>query len=221
MLEVIAMKYYPGGCHVVTAAQDRFDFVWNTLSDLGRNPTPTVELPNLISQTIYRTAILIMAVFGIVFHSIIWKYYTKDKVNKYLVSVGSFLGIAQAGLYICVLFVQIHPTHNQLIEAAAGSLIAAVLLYMIASFRNKELPKMIKWTYLTIFSVAVIYATVILIGFLQFNAEISNVLYVSSQRIGHTLFNWILKILFIILSIGFYKFIKDRDSLSGEINKIK
>lgn len=222
LLEVIAMIYYPGGCSVAIAAQDRFDFVWNTLTDLGRDVTQRVGLNNLISQTIYRIAILIMSVFGIVYHSIIWKYYIKNRINKYLVSAGTFLGIAQAGLYISVLFVlQEWRTHNKLIAAAAGSLIAAVLLYMIASFRNKDLPKIIKWTYFAIFTLAVIYAIIVLTGVLIHNAGVSDVLYYASQRIGHTLFNWILSILFIILSVGFFKFEKDKENLIEEINKTK
>ncbi len=208
MLEITAIAYFPGGNHI-TGDTEGFDFVYNTLTDLGRNPTPSGK-PNLTSQVLYRIAVFYMSFFGIAYHSIIWKFFTKDKVTKYLSIAGSFFGIAQAGLYLGVLFVEKHPEHNQFIEAAAGSLIAAVLLYMIAFFRNKELNKINQWTYLAIFSIAVIYASVIFAGFLIVNSGGSNTLFVTSQRIGHTLFNWCIEISFIIQSVAIYYYLKSQ-----------
>ncbi len=215
LLEIVAMVYYPGGCHV-TANTEGFDFVWNTLTDLGRDPTPTLERPNLTSRVLYRIAMFYMSFFGIVFHSIIWKFFTKNKLTKYLSIAGSFLGVAQAGLYIGVLFVEKHPEHNQLIEAAAGSLITSVLLYTIAFFRNKESSKINKWAYLSTLCLAITYAIVILISFLIVNSGGSNVLFIASQRIGHTVFNWCLKILFIVQSVAFYYYLKPKQMLEIE-----
>ncbi len=60
-LEAVAMIYYPGGNHV-TGDTEGFDFVYNTLTDLGRDPTPSGK-PNPISQPLYRTAIYVMSFF--------------------------------------------------------------------------------------------------------------------------------------------------------------
>ncbi|MCE7743318.1 MAG: hypothetical protein GOP50_12780 [Candidatus Heimdallarchaeota archaeon] len=213
LFEIVAMVYFPGGNHV-TGDTEGFDFIYNTLTDLGRDPTPSGK-PNLISRPLYRIAIFYMSFFSIVYHSIIWKFFTKNKLTKYLSIAGSFFGIAQAGLYIGVLFVEKHPEHNQLIEAAAGSLILSVLLYTIAFFRNKDFHKINKWTYFSIFCVAIIYAIVILIGFLIVNSGGSNVIFVTSQRIGHTLFSWCLKISFTIQSVAIYYFLKQKEVVAA------
>ncbi|MHA1198054.1 MAG: hypothetical protein ACTSQF_01670 [Candidatus Heimdallarchaeaceae archaeon] len=216
VLEVVAMVYYPGGCHVATEYPDSFDFIYNTLTDLGRNPTPSGK-PSLISQPLYQTAIFLMSFFGIVYHSIIWMYFRKNeltgysKANNILSIAGSFFGVAQGGLYIGVLFVQKHPEHNQFIGAAAGSLIVSVLLYTIVLFRNKDLPKIHKWGYLSICIIAMIYVIIIVTGLLIKNAGGSNVLEITSQRIGHTIFNWFLKISFVIQSVAIYFFIKSKE----------
>ena len=236
LLEVAAMTQFAGGSHIDKTTEG-FDFVWNTLTDLGRDPAPNGE-PNLTSRILYRIAIFYMFFFGIVYHSIIWKFFTKRQVTKYLSIAGSALGIVQGGLYIGVLFVESHPEHNNLIAAAAGCLVGAVLIYTIVFFLDDQFPKINKWTYFTTFSLAIVYATIIFIGFLIYNANVgensifhnwrdlfgisidtTNIgvipefhtrknLYVGSQRIGHTLFNWSLKISFIIQTIAIYFHLK-------------
>ena len=215
LLEISAMTQFAGGSHIDNTTAG-FDFVWNTLSDLGRNPAPNGE-PNLTSQVLYRIALFYMSFFGIVYHSIIWKYFTNMKSTKILSIFGSILGVSQAGLYLGVLFIQTHPTHNNLIIASASTLIASVLIYLIAFFLNKELQTINKWIYLFIFSLAVVYATIIFIGTMIYNAEAyldrTKNLFVGSQRIGHTLFNWILKMAFMINSIVFYNYLNPKDEL--------
>ena len=236
MLEITAILYYPGGNHITGDVEEvnrinteltdlgfsffpgrsnilgetgKFNFVYNTLTDLGRNPTPSGK-PNFISMNLYRTAICIMAFFGIVYHSIIWKYFTKDKITKYLSIAGSFLGIAQAFLYIAVAYVLVHPTHNKLIGAAGTSLISAVILYTVAFFRQKNLPRINKWVFLIMLIIAFVYISLVVTGVLIHNSGGSNILYYTSQRIGHTLFNWCLKVTFIIESIGFYYYLRSK-----------
>jgi len=210
LLEVSAMIQFAGGSHVDTTTEG-FDFVWNTLTDLGRDPAPNGE-PNLTSRILYRIAIFYMIFFGIVYNTIVWKYFTQKKSTKILSIIGSVLGITQSGLYIGVLYVESYPEHNYWIAAAAGTLIASVLVYLIAFFLNKELQTIHKWVYLSIFCLAVIYATIIFIGFLLYNAEAyvdpKRNLYYGIQRIGHTLFNWTLKIAFIVNSVVFYRYLK-------------
>ncbi len=58
------------------------------------------------------------------------------------------------------------------------------------------------------FSIAIIYAIVIFIGFLIDNSGGSNTIFITSQRIGHTLFNWCLKIAFVIQSIAIFYYLK-------------
>jgi hypothetical protein len=210
----LAIAFYPGG-NFKDRDHEGFSFLWNALCDLGGDNSIGGDY-NRVSQSLYRTGILIVSISGILFFSIIWIFFQERKKSKILSIIGSVMGVLQGGIYIGIGY-----THGDLHLGllTAGPLIEffAVLFLAIVFFSDKRVPKISSYTFITMFSLAIFYMLFVIVGLIV-NGDFEYLV----RRAGHTIFNFLILTGYIIQGVGLYLFVRNLDQIpqSEDIDKI-
>ena len=198
----LAIYFYPGGSGPDQFA-DKFVFLYNTLSDLGRVYAINGEF-NIISRIFYSLALSFVSVFVLVYYSVILIYFQDKKATKWISRIGSVIGIIQAGWYFALAFTPEDTLHHiiiKLIYGAAAFLVAANVCYTIAYFLKRDFPKLNTYSYLVMFIAAFLLMLAVAITPV-FGPEISML----PRRGGHTIFIFIVSFVYGLQGIGAYHY---------------
>lgn len=196
----LSIAFYPGG-NFKDGEQEGYSFLWNVLCDLGADISKNGEI-NRISQILYRTSIITISVIGILFFSTIWIFFQERKKTKILSLIGSILGVLQGGLYIGIGFTG-GDLHMGLLTAGPLIEFFAILAYTIIFMSDKRVPRINSYTFLVMFSLAILLAILVIIGiFIGGDFEML------VRHAGHTLFNFLIIIGYTIQGVGLYLFVK-------------
>lgn len=208
ILFILAIIFYPGG----------FDFLHNTISDIGRVTAHNEEINNL-SRGLYICVIFVVGIAVITYYLIAPSFFQKRKITKWLSIIGTALGMVQAVLYIILAFTPLDTktvAHNRLIYASAPFLYAAIFVYTIVYFLDKDFPKINRYSYLVMDIVAVLLTTTIILG-----EVFGEPIFSGSRTTGHTIFNFIVLIIYGLQTLGAYIFVKNRMKTYEEKEAIK
>ena len=204
LLMGLAIYFYPGG-NFKDHNEEGFDELYGALSDLGRITAYNGE-PNLISRILYQTAIVSLSLAVMVFYSIIWTFFQKEKFTKWMSRGGSILGITQGILYIIFAFSPADiafSRHIMLIYVSPGFLIGTILVYTIVFFMSKSYFRVNAFSFLFLLIIAAMFATAVTIGSFK-----HDIVFHASRRLGHTLFNFIVTFNYGIQALGAYIYVK-------------
>ncbi len=204
----LAIHYYPGG-NFLDPSDEGFDFLFGAMSDLGRITAYNGE-SNTISRFLYTTALVLLAVFVLVYNSIIWKFFQKKKITKWLSLSGTVFGVVQGILYIIFAYSPADTAfsrHIMLIYTAPVFLFGAILAYTIVFFIDKEFPRINAYSFLAMVIVTVLFTITIVIGAVR-----KDLVFHTSRRTGHTLFNFIVPIVYGLQAVGVILFLGTKQS---------
>lgn len=205
----LAIYFYPGGNGLDHFA-DKFVFLYNTISDLGRVYAINGEV-NFISRVFYSIALTSVSVFALVYYSIIWIYFQDKKSTKWLSRIGSVIGIIQAGWYFALSFTPedtLHYIHIKLIYGAAAFLVVANIIYTITYFLKRDFSKLNTYSFLVLFIAAFFLMLAVAITPV-FGPEIGML----PRRAGHTLFIFIVSFAYGLQGIGTYLYTRKQKEI--------
>lgn len=207
----LAINFYPGG-NGIDHFTNQFNFLYNTISDLGRVYAINGEF-NIISRVLYSIALASVSVFTLVFYSIIWIYFQDKKSTKWLSRIGSIIGIIQAGWYFALSFTPedtLHYIHIKLIYGAAAFLVAANTIYTITYFLKRNFSKLNTYSFLVMFIAAFLLMLAVAITPV-FGPEIGML----PRRGGHTLFIFIVSFVYGLQGIGAFLYTRKEETLEN------
>lgn len=199
---ILAIISYPGG-NIKDNTTTKFNFLWNTMCDLGADLALNGE-SNTLSQILFRSAMITYIIILIIFFSILWLFFREKKVTKILSSIGSILVIFAGAFYIGVIYtIGMHPTHNTILIFAPLFEFLAIILYTIIIFRDERFLKLNRYTFLIMSLLSITYMILAISGALvrgDFNLLV--------QRLGHTIFNFTISTCYVLQGIGVFLSVK-------------
>ena len=204
----LAIHYYPGG-NFLDPSDEGFDFLYGAMSDLGRITAYNGE-SNTISRFLYTTALNLLAIFVLIYYSIMWTFFQKKKTTKWLSLSGTVLGLVQGILYIILAHSPADTAfsrHVILIYTAPAFLFGAILSYTIVFFIDKEFPRINAYSFLAMIIITVLFTIAVAIGAIR-----KDIVFHTSRRAGHTLFNFIVPIIFGFQALGVVLFLGTKQS---------
>ena len=204
----LAIHYYPGG-NFLDPSDEGFDFLYGAMSDLGRITAYNGE-SNTISRFLYTTALNLLAIFVLIYYSIMWTFFQKKKTTKWLSLSGTVLGLVQGILYIILAHSPADTAfsrHIMLIYTAPAFLFGAILSYTIVFFIDKEFPRINAYSFLAMIIITVLFTIAVAIGAIR-----KDIVFHTSRRAGHTLFNFIVPIIFGFQALGVVLFLGTKQS---------
>jgi hypothetical membrane protein len=214
-LFILAIVFYPGG-NVMDANYPGFDFLYNTMSDLGSITAVNGE-SNIISRSLYASAILVTGITVVSYYLIVPSFFQKRKTTKWLSIIATTLGMIQAVLYIIMAFTPVDTkpvTHNRLIYSSPAFLYAAIFIYTIVYFLDKDFPKINRYSFLMMSIVSILLTLTVILG-----SILGDPLFTLSRRAGHTVFNFIVVILYGLQPLGAYFYVKNGIKRDEEIEE--
>ncbi len=204
----LAIHYYPGG-NFIDPLDEGFDFLYGAMSDLGRITAYNGE-SNTISRILYTTALDLLAIFVLIYYSIMWTFFQKKKITKWLSLSGTVLGVVQGILYIVFAYSPADTAssrHVMFIYTAPAFLFGAILAYTIVFFIDKEFPRINAYSFLAMIIISVLFTIAVAIGAIR-----KDLVFHASRRAGHTLFNFIVPIIFGFQALGVVLFLGTNQS---------
>ncbi|MCG3217126.1 MAG: hypothetical protein H7642_10460 [Candidatus Heimdallarchaeota archaeon] len=122
--------------------------------------------------------------------------------------IGSVLGVIQGGIFIGVAFTH-GDIHMTLLIIAPLMEFFAVLPYTVVFMKDERVPGLSSYTFLVMFSSAILYAIVVLIGQI-----IKGDFFLISRNGVHTIFNFLILLGYAIIGVGTYLFMKNLETKS-------
>jgi hypothetical membrane protein len=215
LLFTLAIIFYPGG-NIRDANHPGFDFFYNTMSDLGGINAVNGEL-NIVSRSLYASAILVTGITVTSYYLIAPSFFQKRKATKWLSIIATALGMIQAVLYILMAFTPVDTkpvAHNRLIYSSPAFLYAAIFIYTIVYFLDKDFPKINRYSFLAMSTVSILLTITVILG-----SILGDPLFTLSRRAGHTVFNFIVVILYGLQPLGGYFYVKNGIKIDEEIEE--
>jgi hypothetical membrane protein len=213
-LFILAIYFYPGGT-VENPSNPGFDFLYNTMSDLGQKIAHNGEV-NTLSRALCTSAMFAIGIVVTTYFTIAPSFFQKRKSTKWFSIIGTVLGLIQVVLYLTMALTPVDVNtiaHNRLIYSSPAFLYSAILLYTILHFLDKDYPKINRFSFLTMSIVAVLLTITVIIG-----SILGEPLFTLSRRAGHTVFNFIVVILYGLQPIGAYFIVKKNSIEKKAIN---
>ncbi len=202
----LAIAYYPGG-NIKNVNKEGYSIIWNAMCNLGFDTSISGEI-NRISQIFFRTGLTLMSIIGIIYFSLMWIFFQERKSTKILSIIGSVLGVIQGGIFIGVAFTH-GDIHMTLLTIAPLMEFFAVLPYTVVFMKDERVPGLSSYTFLVMFSSAILYAIVVLIGQI-----IKGDFFLISRNGVHTIFNFLILLGYAIIGVGTYLFMKNLETKS-------
>ncbi|MCE7748065.1 MAG: hypothetical protein GPJ51_06690 [Candidatus Heimdallarchaeota archaeon] len=204
ILTGLSIYYYPGGS-IGDSTTEGFSFFYNAISDLGRFTAQNGE-SNSLSRALSIIAINLICISIALYFSVIWRFFRKKKVTKWLSIFGSISGVICSISYFALAYAAtdtIYPIHKKLLTIFPVFFFISVILYIIVFFKEKEFPKINAYSFVALMLAAVALAITVIIGFVQ-GGELDKI----GRRAGNTLFNFIQIFVYGLQGIGAYLYIK-------------
>jgi hypothetical protein len=206
LLLSLGIVYYPGG-NIKNYSATKFNFLWNTMCDLGTDIALNGE-PNDLSLSLFRGGMFLYIVILIIFFFTLRLFFRERKTSKILSTIGSILIVLSCIFYIGAIYtIGMHPTHNIILAFAPFFEFLAIILYTIIIFKDERFPKLSRYTFLIMSSLSIIYMILVTSGGIvkgDYNLLV--------QRLGHTIFNFIISSLYVLQGIGAYLFVKRQET---------
>ena len=137
VVSFVAMLVYPGGT-TTDATTSGYTFVNNFFSDLGLTVAHNGNA-NTISAILFFSTLTLAGIGLIVYFLFVPKFFKGTQVQRWMSLVGSFLGVLSGLSYIGIAFTPANlalEPHIFFVQAAFGTFLIAVLLYIPAIFMN-------------------------------------------------------------------------------------
>ena len=160
----------------------------------------------LISFILFQTAIFLLFVSLLLFFLILSTFFTQRKLTKYLSWLGTFFGVAQCPINLTI-FLERGTFEFHMIFVIIGPILLnlAVMIYTAVYFVDNRLPKISKYLFLTLSILAICFS--IIIGIAN---SIGGTFNAQTQRLGNTIFNYLLVIVFILQGLVFYLILRTK-----------
>ena len=200
----LSIHYYPGGSFGDSTTEG-FSFLYNAISDLGRFTAVNGE-SNSVSRVLSIIAINLVCISIALYFSIIWRFFRKKKVTKWLSIFGSISGVICSISYFALAYAAadtIYPIHKKLLTIFPIFFFISVLLYIIVFFIEKEFPKINAYSFVALMLAVTALTITVIIGYVQ-GGELDK----TGRRAGNTLFNFIQIFVYGLQGIGAYIYIK-------------
>jgi len=142
VLIAVAMHYYPGG---TLSNHDTVGYLfWNNYtSDLSRRVSLSGD-PNTISRSLYEVSQCILYLILCLFFIALPRLFSKAKSARLLANIGSVFGVIGAISMVIETFIpwDLHKLAMETFDETFNiAFTAALLLYIVAIFRDKLFPK--------------------------------------------------------------------------------
>ncbi|MHA1954407.1 MAG: hypothetical protein ACXAAM_03720 [Candidatus Heimdallarchaeaceae archaeon] len=200
----LSIAFYPGG-NFKDNEHVGYSLLWNVMCDLGLDTSISGEI-NTFSQIFYRIGITSLSIIGMIYFSILWIFFQEKKNTKKLSVVGSILGVIQGGIYIGIGFTS-GDLHMGMLTAGPLIEFFAILFYTIVFMKEEKVPKLSSYTFLAMFSLAIFYVIFVIIGLI-----VGGDFEMLIRHAGHTIFNFLIMLGYIIQGVGMYLFMKNLET---------
>ena len=197
-----ATVYYPGG-NFMFPTMEGYSFVYNSICDMSSR-TAVNGQSNIVSSNLVRTAIIFFYVGMLIYFSIIWMLFQKEKKTKYLSIIGSFFGTVQIPLNLLIIFYHgSFKFHMTTLVIAPIALEFALILYTIVFFMEKEWSQISKYSLLVLSALAIIYSLIVAIA-----SAIGGEFEFIVHRMGNMIFSILIAVTFILQGFRAYLSVK-------------
>ncbi|MFW9923661.1 MAG: hypothetical protein ACFFDW_10295 [Candidatus Thorarchaeota archaeon] len=166
VLTTLAMIFYTGGNSTNPSAQ-RYDFVRNFFSDLGRADTFLGD-SNIVSRILFTIALTIAGISLLFYFISIPFLFTEKKLTKWIAIIGAINGIVTAINYIGIAFTPYDRNldlHVNFVYTAFTSSISLVIIFSVLFFLNKKIPKYLSWVFVVETIFIILYVILLYGGF--------------------------------------------------------
>lgn len=164
-LTAIAMLLYPGGTFNDQTSQG-YSFFNNFFSDLGMTETRN-NASNTTSMVLFTSALTAVG-FGLaIFFIAFAQLFISEGSSKWLSALGAIFGVVAGICFIGVAFTPWNlylEAHNLFVRWAFRLFLAAVILFIIAAWREKNLPRRFAWVFIVFAVVLTGYVLLLTFG---------------------------------------------------------
>ncbi len=163
----------------------------------------------LISTMLLRTAIILLFMSLMMFFSVLLMFFQEKKKTKYLSWIGTFFGVVQGPINI-IIFFERGAFEFHMIFVIMGPLLLnlAIMIYTAVFFIDKRLPKILKYSFLVLSIVAIVFSIIVGIA-----ASIGGTFNAQTQRLGNSLFNYLSVITYVLQGIIFFLIVRKAEKM--------
>jgi hypothetical protein len=215
LLIILAIIFYPGG-NLKGLDIEGYSLLYNGLCDIRESLALNGE-PNLLTSILLKIGIVFLSCGTTFFFITLCFFFQGKKSTRYLSIIGSIFGIAQGPLMILIIYLQQVPfdVHMTIVIIAPLFQYIAVILYTIAYFIDRNLPK-INWYSFLVVSIAAITLSA-LVGIAN---RVGGDFRFITNRLGTNLFNFLSIIIYIIQGVSLYLYLKSTNNEAIVKNQI-
>lgn len=183
ILTVIAMFTFTGGT-AFNHENPGYSFFNNFFSDLGMTTSYTGDT-NILSSTLFLLATIFCGGLMLPYFATIPSLFKKNKLDFFLMLIGSLLGFVAAFGYIGIGFTPWDTTlelHLFFVYLAFPTTLPVVICYVITFLRNKSVPKILSVVYISMGVILSVYLYLLFFG-PNSSTEIGRIIQVVGQKI--------------------------------------
>ena len=140
VVSFLAMLFYPGGT-ATDPTTSGYTFINNFFSDLGLTIAHNNDA-NTISAVLFFSTLTLAGIGLISYFLLVPRFFKGTQVQRWMSLVGSFFGLLSGLSYIGIAFTPANlarEPHIFFVQAAFGTFLIAVLLYIPAIFMNEHI----------------------------------------------------------------------------------
>lgn len=159
------MLLYPGGTFNDQTSQG-YSFFNNFFSDLGMTETRN-NASNTTSMVLFTAALTAVGIALAIFFIAFAQLFIGEGSSKWLSTLGAIFGVVAGICFIGVAFTPWNlylEAHNLFVRWAFRLFLAAVILFIIAAWREKNLPRRFAWVFIVFAVVLTGYVLLLTFG---------------------------------------------------------
>jgi len=197
ILFILTMTFYPGGNQLNTS-QDGYSLIYNAICDLSLKTAVNGE-SNILTRNLLIVTTFVQFIGATLFFSVFWIFFQERKATKYLSIIGSVFFVIVVGPlnFIIILVLRTNKFHMTIITITPLLLVLAVILYTIVFFMTEDIPKISKYSFLSLAILSVVYS--IIVGSASAFGGLFEYI---AHRLGNSLLNYIVAVAYILQGIG-------------------
>jgi hypothetical protein len=165
VLTAAAMLFYPGGTRVDPTTSG-YSFFVNFFSDLGLTHT-TAGQPNTVSAILFVTALTLAGGGLVLFFLAYPRFFSGSRSGKVLSGTGSLFGVITGLCFVGVAFTPADlflEAHAAFVIWAFRAFPLAAILYLVAIFRQRDVPNRYGWVFVAFAGLLVLYLLLLTVG---------------------------------------------------------
>ena len=196
ILFILTMAFYPGGNQLNTS-QDGYSLIYNAICDLSLKTALNGE-SNILTRNLLIVTTFVQLIGATLFFSVFWIFFQKRKATKYLSIIGSVFAIVVGPLNLIIVLVhRTNKFHMTIITITPLIIVLAVILYTVAFFMTADIPKISKYSFLSLAILSIVYS--IIVGSAS---AFGGLFEYVAHRLGNSLLNYIIAVAYILQGIG-------------------